>query len=170
MKTVSTMTPIAFLAVLALLLASGTSQGAAVGEARVVSVDRPENCLRIRSGPGSDYAVVGCLEKGAVLQLTGNRTTTNWAEIAKPMKGWVWGPQVSQGKAVRGSAGPGVAYGETPGVHRPYSRSYRYPQGSGFYYGGPGARVRVGPGGGVAVGVGGVGVRVGPGGVGVRVR
>lgn len=171
MKMVAVVTRIGLLAVLVLALGLGSSQAAAPG-AWVASVDQPENCLRIRSGPGTGYGVVGCAERGTPVRLTGNRTATDWVEIERPVQGWVWGPQISGGSAAHRSSVPAVrnhVYGP------PYPRNYRYnlpyADRSGFYYGGPGVGVRVGPGGGVDVRAGGVGVRVGPGGgVGVSVR
>jgi uncharacterized protein YgiM (DUF1202 family) len=34
------------------------------GVATVVGVDQPDNCLRIRSGPGNSYDVIGCANMG----------------------------------------------------------------------------------------------------------
>jgi uncharacterized protein YgiM (DUF1202 family) len=184
MRSVSKVIRVGLLSVLALVLTYGFSLAANPGEAWVVAVDQPENCLRIRNGPGTNFDMVGCAERGTRLRLTGNRSANNWAEIDRPVRGWVWGPQISGTKVVYRSSGPVVTYVEpAPAVSTyvydgpylgsyPYYRSYRYrPYRSGFYYGGPGVAVGVGPRGGVAVRAGGVGVRVGPrGGVGVRIR
>jgi len=64
------------------------------GVATVVSVDRPENCLRVRGGPGSTYEVVGCLGMGQRLRLTGIWSSNNWLEIDGPVPGWVFGDQI----------------------------------------------------------------------------
>ncbi len=39
------------------------------GVGTVVQVDQPDNCLRIRSGPGNSYDVIGCAPMGAQLNL-----------------------------------------------------------------------------------------------------
>ncbi len=57
-------------------------------EAVVTSVDRPENCLRIRISPGSSHEVVGCAVKGGKLTLTGV-VRKGWAQVQSPVKGWV---------------------------------------------------------------------------------
>jgi uncharacterized protein YraI len=62
------------------------------GVGTVVRVDEPDNCLRIRSGPGSSYDVIGCAPIGAQLNLTGAWTSNEWAQLAG--KGWVYGPQI----------------------------------------------------------------------------
>jgi len=41
------------------------------GVATVVGVDQPDNCLRIRSGPGGSYEVIGCAGMGQQLNITG---------------------------------------------------------------------------------------------------
>ena len=62
------------------------------GVGTVVRVDQPDNCLRIRSGPGSSYDVIGCAPMGAQLNLTGAWSSNEWAQLAG--KGWVYGPQI----------------------------------------------------------------------------
>jgi uncharacterized protein YraI len=62
------------------------------GVATVIAVDQPENCLRIRSGPGSSYDVIGCAAIGQQLNLTGVWTSNEWAQLAG--NGWVYGPQI----------------------------------------------------------------------------
>ena len=62
------------------------------GSATVVGVDEPEKCLRIRSGPGKSYEVIGCAKAGDQLNITGVWTSNNWAQLAN--KGWVYGPQI----------------------------------------------------------------------------
>jgi uncharacterized protein len=57
-------------------------------EATVVSVDNPEQCLRVRSGPGTDQEKIGCLPKGAKIKLT-STVQNGWAQIVGPMEGWV---------------------------------------------------------------------------------
>jgi uncharacterized protein YraI len=63
------------------------------GMGTVVRVDQPDNCLRIRSGPGNSYDVIGCAPMGAQLNLTGAWTSNEWAQLAG--KGWVYGPQIA---------------------------------------------------------------------------
>ena len=62
------------------------------GVATVISVDQPENCLRIRSGPGTSYDVIGCANMGEQLNITGVWTSNNWAQLAD--NAWVYGPQI----------------------------------------------------------------------------
>jgi uncharacterized protein YraI len=62
------------------------------GVGTVVRVDEPDNCLRIRSGPGNSYDVIGCAPMGAQLNLTGAWSSNEWAQLAG--KGWVYGPQI----------------------------------------------------------------------------
>jgi uncharacterized protein YraI len=163
------------------------------GPARVVSVDGPEMCLRVRSGPGVSHPVVGCAAMGARLVLTGVWSNNNWAEINGPVRGWVSGSQIRMlvvattpppAPVEYDVSVPSTYYYGPAYVYGPYwNRYYRrhgpyYRRGYGPHYGngrgyyrGPGVAVGVGPRGGVAVRAGGVGVRVGPrGGVGVRVR
>lgn len=106
------------------------------GVATVVSVDSPENCLRVRSGPGSSYEVVGCLGRGERLRLTGIWSSNNWLEIDGPVAGWVFGGQI-QTTLVAGLPPavipvPGPSYvieAIPPLVPSPAGRyySYRYP-------------------------------------------
>lgn len=63
------------------------------GQAEVVAVDRPENCLRIRSGPASSYQVIACARVDEKLQLSGFWGENDWAELAS--RGWIFGPQIS---------------------------------------------------------------------------
>jgi hypothetical protein len=163
-----------------------------LGNAVVVSVDKPEMCLRIRSGPGTFYKPVGCAQKGDRLRLTGLGSENNWAEIDRPVNGWVSLPQISTNLGVsQGLAAtppPPPVYVEEPLPPPAYVEelpppvsTYVVPYG-GYYYGGyypirPYRHHHVRPywrnyyrGSGVAVRVGprgGVGVRAG--GVGVRV-
>jgi hypothetical protein len=64
----------------------------AVGTATVIGVDQPENCLRIRSGPGGNYDVIGCAKMGDQLTITGVWTSNDWAQTGD--NGWVYGPQI----------------------------------------------------------------------------
>ncbi len=163
----------------------------------VISVDRPEMCLRIRSGPGASYPMVGCAQKGDRLRLTGMGSQNNWAEIDRPVRGWASLPQISTDLGTyRGLAAtppPPPAYVEEPLPPPAYVEELPppvttyvvpYPYGN-YYYGGYypfrpywrrhhkpywGPYYRGYRGGGVGVRVGprgGVGVRAG--GVGVRV-
>ncbi|HMK35838.1 MAG TPA: SH3 domain-containing protein [Desulfomonilaceae bacterium] len=159
------------------------------GPARVVSVDSPEMCLRVRSGPGTSYSVVGCAAMGERVGLTGVWSNTDWAEIDQPLSGWVAGSQIRMIVATNAPApveyeiaapivneyyySPSYVYGPYWYGYRrwrgPYYHRWNKPYYRGFSYRSRGVAVRVGPAGGVAVRAGGVGVRVGPGGVGVRV-
>jgi len=62
------------------------------GVATVIGVDQPENCLRIRSGPGNSYDVIGCARMGEQLNITGVWTSNDWAQLAD--NAWVYGPQI----------------------------------------------------------------------------
>jgi uncharacterized protein YraI len=62
------------------------------GVATVIGVDQPDNCLRIRSGPGNSYDILGCSIMGQELNITGIWTSNDWAQLAD--KGWVYGPQI----------------------------------------------------------------------------
>lgn len=65
-------------------------------EAVVVGVDYPEGCLRIRSGPSTSAAIIGCASLGETLALTGLWSGV-WAQIVGPIPGWVYGPQIDSG-------------------------------------------------------------------------
>ncbi|MEW6531097.1 MAG: hypothetical protein AB1473_09695 [Thermodesulfobacteriota bacterium] len=156
------------------------------GAGVVVSVDQPDNCLRIRSGPSSATAQVGCARGGAQLRLTGVWSENNWAEVRSPAQGWVYAPQIASALKPpypdstvvvreRTYVAPPLIYSETPvpvtryyATPGPYYYRDRYGPYRGYRSSGPG--VYVGPRGGVAVNAGPVAVRVGPrGGWGVRV-
>jgi uncharacterized protein YgiM (DUF1202 family) len=62
-------------------------------EASVVAVDNPEQCLRVRNGPGMNHEKIGCLPKGAKLKLTGT-VQKGWAQMVEPMAGWVAARQI----------------------------------------------------------------------------
>lgn len=63
------------------------------GAAAITAVDRPENCLRIRSGPSSSFPVVECVGISAKLALSGFWSDNNWALLQG--KGWVFGDQIN---------------------------------------------------------------------------
>jgi uncharacterized protein YraI len=63
------------------------------GVGTVIGVDQPENCLKVRSGPGSSYDVIGCVLMGTELNLTGIWTSNDWVQLTGD--GWVYGPQIS---------------------------------------------------------------------------
>ena len=62
-------------------------------EASVIGIDNPEQCLRVRKGPGINYEKIGCLPKGAKVNLTGT-VQKDWAQIVEPMAGWVTARQI----------------------------------------------------------------------------
>lgn len=79
------------------------------GVATVIGVDYPENCLRIRSGPGSSYDVIGCANMGDQLNITGVWTSNDWAQLAN--NGWVYGPQIQTDlRPPRAAYSRGVSY------------------------------------------------------------
>ncbi len=77
------------------------------GIAKVIGVDQPDNCLRIRSGPGNQYDVIGCANMNDELKITGVWTSNDWAQLAD--NGWVHGPQISTDLRP-----PRTAYSRTP--------------------------------------------------------
>gem|GEM_PF-1991876 len=77
------------------------------GVATVIRVDQPDNCLRIRSGPGNSYDVIDCANMGDQLNITGVWTSNNWAQLAGA--GWVYGPQIQTDLRP-----PQAAYSRTP--------------------------------------------------------
>lgn len=81
------------------------------GEGSVASVDKPELCLRIRSGPATSYDKVGCAELGQQLHLTGLWSGNNWAQVDKPVQGWVSANQIESEMAPPG--GSSVASGQS---------------------------------------------------------
>ncbi len=72
--------------------------GSGDGEASVIKVDSPDQCLRVRSGPGGNYDKIGCLPMGAKVKVAGP-AQNSWAKIISPMEGWVSARQIQ---------GPGV--------------------------------------------------------------
>lgn len=79
------------------------------GIATVIGVDQPENCLRIRSGPGTSYDVIGCANMGDQLNITGVWTSNDWAQLAD--NGWVYGPQIETDlRPPRAAYSRGVSY------------------------------------------------------------
>lgn len=96
--------------VLALVVLLPIAAGQALGQdytAVVASVDYPEGCLRIRSGPGTSAPIIGCAELGSRLRLTGV-WSGKWAEISRPVPGWVYGPQLDMESGPPLAAGPVV--------------------------------------------------------------
>lgn len=113
----------------ALFLLAASPVRAEDGVAIVVGVDYPEGCLRIRSGPSSSTPIIGCADRGSRLRLTG-RWIGEWAEISRPILGWVYGPQISwdSDSAVSSTVvitPPAVEYVPYPIYSYPY-RFYRY--------------------------------------------
>lgn len=84
--------------------------------ALVTGVDQPENCLRVRSGPGVRYEKIGCANRGESLALTG-MVENGWAQLREPVQGWVSGSQIrAEGlfpasQAASGNRGPSEGYG-----------------------------------------------------------
>ncbi len=65
------------------------------GSGKVVDVDKPEECLRVREAPNTHSRIIGCAELGEKLQLTGLWTEDNWARVSAPADGWVWAKQIT---------------------------------------------------------------------------
>jgi uncharacterized protein YraI len=106
------------------------------GEAVVSGVDRPEGCLRIRSGPSTATQVIGCANLGETLLLTGIWSEGPWAQVAKPVPGWVYTPQILSSLSPPDTP-TGVAYSRPPPrIHVGSSPVYNYssvPFWSGLY-------------------------------------
>ena len=88
--------------------------------ALVTGVDQPDLCLRIRSGPGTTYSKIGCVELGEILTITGEVSPNqNWARIVEPTNGWVYTHQIKSDyiskRSVQQSTTTG---GQTSGVRR----------------------------------------------------
>jgi uncharacterized protein YraI len=164
------------------------------GIAVVTNVDGPEMCLRVRSGPGVGYGILGCAQMGERLRLTGFWSSNDWAEIEGPVRGWVSAAQIRTNlvaarceapapaaTVIRETIAPITYAYPVPRAYPTYSdypssrvySSYRYPDRRRHHSYRPYAQEYGGfryrsPGVGVAVGPrGSVGVRVGPVGVGV---
>ena len=84
--------------------------GSGDGEASVIKIDSPDQCLRVRKGPGGNYDKIGCLPMGAKVKVAGP-AQNSWAKIVSPMEGWVSAGQIQ---------GPGVfpAKAATSGVQK----------------------------------------------------
>ncbi|HTY26134.1 MAG TPA: SH3 domain-containing protein, partial [Desulfomonilaceae bacterium] len=109
----------------------------------VARVDRPDNCLRIRSGPSMSDNVIGCAAMGQTLNLTGAFSKDGrWAQLDN--NGWVYfhqlrtdlmppkharsmtsGRRSSRSWERAAGAGSGSYYSE--GAYMPYT----------YYYGSP---------------------------------
>lgn len=87
-------------------------------EGTVVSVDKPDQCLRIRSGPGSRYDKIGCAAMGEKLKLTGV-VQDNWAEV-EGGNGWVFAGQLRSEGTFPAQA---ATSGGTPAYKEGLSRS-----------------------------------------------
>jgi hypothetical protein len=111
---------------------------AAGGEAVVVRIDRPENCLRIRSGASSSSEIMDCVAEGQTLHLTGVFSEDGrWAQLDN--NGWVsfdqirtdvkpsWEQTAAAGKASK----TGARHGHRGGCHYYAPGYYSYP---GYYY------------------------------------
>ncbi len=114
------------------------------GQAFVARVDRPENCLRVRSGPGRSYETVGCAAKGDTLLLTGVFSKDGrWAQLDNSY--WVFFDQLRtdvrppQVMASEGSFDqPATAGKKSRKGYKRYHRfgkPYKFYYGPGYYYG-----------------------------------
>jgi hypothetical protein len=118
------------------------AKGSVAGEAIVIGVDHPENCLRIRKGPSTSYEQIGCAKIGEKLRLTGVFSSDNrWAQLAG--NGWVFACQIKTDvKPPNGSiACGGPSRGGGGGTSRAWSGPAGYYGGEDFgptYYGGYG--------------------------------
>jgi hypothetical protein len=162
------------------------------GTASVVETDPRETCLRIRSGPAPKHESVGCANPGEELELTGVWSEANWAEVSKPVKGWVYAggirSDLKPDPPPRAYAGPEPGEPDVPFHQPPSPRLFPFFKpwkfGENFFRGDygvsvdprkgvsvetPPVGVSVNPETGVNVRAPFVGVHVSPGGVRVRV-
>jgi len=118
--------------------APGQARG---GQAVVARVDRPDNCLRVRSGPGSSYDRIGCAAEGETLRLTGVFSKDGrWAQLDN--NGWVFFRQLQTDirppqamASERSFEQPAAAGKKEP--RKGYKRHHRY-GGPHYYYYEPG--------------------------------
>ncbi|MEW6349542.1 MAG: ankyrin repeat domain-containing protein [Thermodesulfobacteriota bacterium] len=134
------------------------SQSAGALQATVTKIDRPEGCLRIRSGPSTITQKIGCASMGDNLVLSGV-VQKGWAQVEFPVKGWVFGSQVSSPglfPAKAATAGSGYSAEDYVDLERWYGRfdddskserresSSMYDTSPGYYgYGTPGPGIVV---------------------------
>ena len=114
-------------------------QRVAGGQAVVARVDRPDNCLRIRSGPSGSDKMIRCAATGTQLKLTGVFSRDGrWAQLDD--NGWVFFSQLKTSvkppasvasHSWKGQAGSG--FHRRGGFYGGYYWPYRY----GYYYGSP---------------------------------
>lgn len=102
--------------------------GTRTPEASVIGVDNPEQCLRVRGGPGTDKEKVGCLPKGAKIKLSGT-VQNGWAQIVEPMAGWVTARQIQAPGLFPEKAATAAAKKERPEATQ--GRGYRRQQSDG---------------------------------------
>ncbi len=102
-------------------------------QAVVTGVDKPDNCLRIRKGPGRNFDKVGCLSFGDKVTLSGV-TQDIWAQLEDPQKGWVsasqlktedgsvLGKKADSGKSVKSRNAKVESDSRTVEIETPYAR------------------------------------------------
>ncbi|MBI4962736.1 MAG: SH3 domain-containing protein [Desulfomonile tiedjei] len=140
-------------------------------DAVVTSVDRPDNCLRIRSGPNKSHQLVGCAALGEKMMVTG-MVRNGWVQVQSPVQGWVFGRQIkAEGlfpakAATRGSRASEES-DDSEFYEWPESEEYVVREPEMYYYEGPDSGYYVQPSPGVVVPPRrpfrpGVGVEVGP--------
>ena len=79
--------------VAALLIITPTSTAQAVVAAPAQPVVRATDLLNVRSGPGTNYDLVGALEAGGSATINGKNETGDWWQVtlANGQQGWVYG-------------------------------------------------------------------------------
>ena len=117
----------------------GHPAGSKGGEAVVLRVDQPDNCLRVRSEPTSSANQIACIAAGDRVRLTGVFSPDGrWAQLDN--NGWVFfsqlqtdvSPPESMDRSWKQPAGAGDG-GKGKGAHRGGSYCY-YGGGYGGYY------------------------------------
>jgi len=117
----------------------GRPAGSKGGEAVVLRVDQPDNCLRVRSEPSTSANQIACIAAGDRVRLTGVFSPDGrWAQLDN--NGWVFfsqlqtdvSPPESMDRSWKQPAGAGDG-GKGKGAHRGGSYCY-YGGGYGGYY------------------------------------
>lgn len=115
----------------------GTGQRVEGGEAIVARIDRPKNCLRVRSGPGASHDEIGCAAKGDKLILTGVFSKDRrWAQLDN--NGWVHFSQLSTQVRPPMFASSGESFDQpaaTAGKKKKFRRGHKRFHGHGHGFG-----------------------------------
>ncbi|HMN31227.1 MAG TPA: SH3 domain-containing protein, partial [Caldilineaceae bacterium] len=80
--------------------------------AQAVPMAKASDLLNVRSGPGTDYAIIGGLQKDEVVQITGKSPANDWwqVKLSDGQQGWLMGELVE----VLGETGAGAGAADIP--------------------------------------------------------